>query len=71
MISWAILILSMRQASVDDRSKIVNKIVKIKIKIVEFHGYIWNRREKYIQKSTNMSGIGSLIREIDVTNSEI
>ena len=32
---------------------------------------IWNHHEKYIQKSTNMPGIGSLIREIDVNKSEI
>ena len=32
---------------------------------------IWNHREKYIQISTNMPGIGPLIREIDVTISEI
>ena len=38
---------------------------------LEFHDHIWNHHEKYIQKSTNMSGIGSLIREIDVRNSEI
>ena len=37
--------------------------------MVEFHDHIiWNHREKYIQKSTNMPGIGSLIREIDVNN---
>jgi len=33
--------------------------------------YIWNPYEKCIQKSPNMPGIGSLIREIDVTISEI
>ena len=38
---------------------------------MEFHEHIWNHHEKYIQKSTNMPGIGSLIREIDVTISEI
>ena len=32
---------------------------------------IWNHREKYFQKSTNMPGIGALIREIDVKNLEI
>ena len=35
-------------------------------KIVEFHDYICNQYEKCFQISTNMSGIGSLIREIDV-----
>ena len=39
--------------------------------ILEFHDYIWNHHEKCIQKSTNMPGIGSLIREIDVKISEI
>ena len=28
------------------------------VKIVEFHDYIWNHREKCIQISTNMPGIG-------------
>ena len=41
------------------------------VKIVEFHDHIWNHCEKFIQKSTNMPGIGSLIREVDVNNSEI
>ena len=31
---------------------------------------IWNPYEKCIQKSPNMPGIGSLIREIDVKISE-
>ena len=35
---------------------------------MEFHEHIWNHREKYIQKSTNMPGICTLIREIDVKN---
>ena len=38
---------------------------------MEFHDHIWNRYDKCIQISTNMSGIGSLIREIYVNNSEI
>ena len=33
-------------------------------KIVEFHDHIWNYREKCIQISTNMPGIGSVNREI-------
>ena len=41
------------------------------INILEFHGHIWNHHEKYIQMSTNMLGIGSLFREIDVKISEI
>ena len=48
-----------------------NKFGKKNVNIVEFHAHIWNHREKYIQKSTNMPGIGSLIREIDVKKSEI
>ena len=46
-----------------------NKFVK-NVEIVEFHDHIWNHHEKYIQISTNMPGIGSLIREIDVEISE-
>ena len=38
---------------------------------MEFGDYIRNLRVKCIQKSTNMPGIGSLIRKIDVTISEI
>ena len=38
---------------------------------MEFGDYIWNHHEKCIQKSTNMPGIGSLIREIDVKMSEM
>ena len=41
------------------------------VKIVEFHAHIWNQREKYIQQSTNMPGIGSIIREIAVKISEM
>ena len=41
------------------------------VKIVEFHDHIWNHHEKCIQQSTNMPGIGSLIREIDIKMSEI
>ena len=33
---------------------------------MEFGYYIWNPYEKYIKKSPNMPGIGSLIHEIDV-----
>ena len=36
-----------------------------------FHDHIWNHHEKCIQISTNMPGIGSLIRKIDVKISEI
>ena len=41
------------------------------VKIVEFHDYIWNNNDKFIQISTNMPGIGSLIREIAVKISEM
>ena len=57
--------LFMRQASADDRSKVLKKIVK-NVEIVEFHDHIWNHDEKCIQISTNMPGIGSLFREIAV-----
>ena len=59
-----------RQASADDRSNKLTNFVK-NVKIVEFHDLIWNHHEKCIQISTNMPGIGSLIREIDVEMSEI
>ena len=38
---------------------------------MEFGYYIWIPYDKCIQKSPNMPGIGSLIREIDVNISEI
>ena len=41
------------------------------VKIVEFHYRIWNHNEKCIKISTNMPGIGSLIREIYINISEI
>ena len=41
------------------------------VNILEFGYYIWYPYEKCIQKSPNMPGIGSLIREIDVKISEI
>ena len=47
-----------------------HKIVK-NVKIVKFHGHIWNHNENCIQISTNMPGIGSLIRQIAVNISEI
>ena len=40
------------------------------VHILEFGYYIWNPYEKCIQKSPNMPGIGSLIREIHVNISE-
>ena len=50
--------------------KNVTKFVK-NVEIVEFRDHIWNHHEKYIQISTNMPCIGSLIREIDVEISEM
>ena len=41
------------------------------VNILKFHAYIWNHHEKCIQKSTNMPGIGSIIREIAVKISEM
>ena len=59
---------STRQASVGDSLQI-NKFCK---KIVEFHDHIWNHHEeKYIETSTNMPVIGSLILEIDAKISEM
>ena len=40
-----------------------NKFCK-NVKIAEFHDHIWNHREKYIQKGTNMSDIDLVIPEI-------
>ena len=42
-----------------------HKFVKI-VKILEFRDDIWNHHHKYIQISTNMPGIGSLLHEIHV-----
>ena len=33
-------------------------------KKIEFHGYIWNHCEKWIQISTNMPSIGSIFPDI-------
>ena len=46
----------------------IQKITNLKnnVNIVKLHEYIWNHHEKCIQKSTNMPGIGSIIREIDL-----
>ena len=42
-----------------------HKILK-NVNILELHGHIWNRHEKYIRKSANMPSICPLIREIDI-----
>ena len=48
------------------QDKNVTNLVKY-VNILEFGYYIWNPYEKCIQKSPNMPGIGSLIREITLT----
>ena len=50
--------------------KNVKNVVK-NVKIAEFHDHIWNHHEKCIQQSKIMPCIGSFIREIDITTSEI
>ena len=62
--------LSTRQASVADKSTNLTQFVK-NVRMVEFYDHIWNHNEKWIQISTTMPGIGSLIPEIDVDISEI
>ena len=52
------------------QDQIVTNLVK-NVNILESGYYISNPYEKCIQKSPNMPGIGSLIREIDVNISEI
>ena len=47
----------------------VTNLVK-NVNILKFGYYIWNPYETCIQKSPNMPGIGSLIRDIDVKISE-
>ena len=52
------------------RDQNITNFVKY-VNILEFGYYSWNPYEKYIQKSPNMPGIGSVIRKIDVNISEI
>ena len=47
----------------------VTKFAK-NVHLLELHDHIWNHHEKCIEISTNMPGIGSLIREIDFNISE-
>lgn len=54
----------------DDSSKIVQICTK-NINIVEFHVYICNHNEDYIQISTNIPDVGLVFWEIDVNLSEI
>ena len=54
------------------RRQVKNVIKFVKnVEIVEFHDHIWNHNEKCIEISTNMPGIGSLIRELTVEISEM
>ena len=63
--------LSTRQENADDdRSQNVTNLVK-NDDIVELHDHIWNHHDKYIEISTNIPVIGSLIHEIAVKISEI
>ena len=55
----------MRHGECRRQVKNVTNFVK-NVKIVEFHPHIWNHRQKYIQKRSNMPGIGSIIHEIAV-----
>ena len=41
------------------------------VNIREFGYYIWNNYEKYVQKSPNMPGMGSLVRKIDINISDM
>ena len=63
MIKPLVVMLSTRQASADDRSTKLTNCVE-NVNIVEFYDHIWNHNDKCIQVSTNMPGIGSIIREI-------
>ena len=60
--------LSRRRVQTTDPN--VTKFVK-NVRIMEFHDHIWNHNEKRIKISTNMPGIGSLIRKIAITISEM
>ena len=50
--------------------KNVTNLVK-NVNILEFHDHIWNNHEKYIEISTNMPVIGSLIRKLTLEVSEM
>ena len=64
------LMLSTRQASADDGSKF-NKFCKKMSELWNFMTIFGTTMKKRIQISTNMPGIGSLIREIPVNISEM
>ena len=69
--AWSRQINTFHAAGMSRRqSKNVTKVSK-NFNILEFFNHIWNHHEKYIQISTSMPGIGSLIREIAVRNFRI
>ena len=68
-ISLAVLMLSTRQAVQTTGNNLTNFVKNVKI--VEFFDHIWNHHDKYIEISTNMPSIGSLICEIANKMSEM
>ena len=68
MAGWQFLVIVFNafHAADECRRQVKNltKFVK-NVEIVEFHD-IWNHYEKYIEISTNIPGIGSIIREIAI-----
>ena len=76
---WFAEVLTIRTSSINAfhaagkcRQQVKNVTTFVKnVEIVEFRDRIWNHNEKYIQISTNMPSIGSLIHEIVVEISEM
>ena len=63
-LDYSILTLSIHEAG-ECRRQVINVTHFVKnVNILDFHAHISNHHEKCIQQSTNMPGIGSLIREI-------
>ena len=62
-LEFAATALNAFHAAGECRRQVKNVTILKNVKIVEFHEYILNHREKFVQKSTNMPGIGLLIRE--------
>ena len=58
--------LTTRESSADEMFKMSQNCKKKCQHNLEFHDHIWNHHDKYIQKSTNMPAIGSLIREMEL-----
>ena len=56
---------TIRRDRVDIRGRRVHFLFLF-LKLVEFHDPLWNHREKLIQVSTNIPGVGSVNREIAV-----